>query len=78
MLKNKNEVTKISNIFFVAIGFMSFLSLMSLIFGGVDSVEGFNRNDYNYNLIMMVIYTILSVVTLYITINKLNTLLLTG
>jgi len=72
MLKNKNEATKISNIFFIAIGFMSFLSLMTLIFGGVDSVEGFNKNDYNYNLIMMAIYTVLSVLTLYITNKKIN------
>ena len=72
MLKNKNEATKISNIFFIAIGFMSFLSLMSLVFGGVDSVEGFNKNDYNYNLIMMAIYTVLSVLTLYITNKKIN------
>ena len=72
MLKNKNEVTKISNIFFVAIGFMSFLSLMTLIFGGVDSVEGFSKNDYNYNLIMMAIYTVLSAFTLYVTNKKIN------
>ena len=72
MLKNKNEVTKISNIFFIAIGFMSFLSLMTLIFGGADRVDGFNKNDYNYNLIMMAIYTVLSVLTLYITNKKVN------
>ena len=72
MLKNKNEVTKISNIFFIAIAFMSFLSLITLIFGGVESIEGFNKNDYNYNLIMMSIYTILSVLTLYITNKKVN------
>lgn len=72
MIKNKNEVTKISNIFFIAIGFMSFLSLMTLIFGGVDSVEGFNKNDYNYNLIMMTIYTVLSFIILYITNKKIN------
>ena len=57
MLKNKNEVTKISNIFFIAIGFMAFLSLITLIFGGVESIEVFNKNDYNYNLILMSIYT---------------------
>lgn len=72
MIKNKNEVTKISNIFFIAIGFMSFLSLITLIFGGVDSVEGFNKNDYNYNLIMMTIYTVLSFIILYITNKKVN------
>ena len=72
MLKNKNEVTKISNMFFIAIGFMSFLSLITLIFGGVDSVEGFNKNDYNYNLIMMAIYTVLSLLTIYITNKKVN------
>ena len=72
MIRNKNEVTKISNIFFIAIGFMSFLSLITLIFGGVDSVEVFNKNDYNYNLIMMAIYTVLSVLTLYITNKKIN------
>lgn len=72
MLKNKNEVTKISNIFFIAIGFMSFLSLITLIFGGVESIEGFNKNDYNYNLIMMSIYTLLAVLTLFITNKKIN------
>ena len=41
-----NDKNKISNIFFIAIGFMSFLSLITLIFGGVDSVEGFNKTDY--------------------------------
>lgn len=72
MLKNKNEVTKISNIFFIAIGFMAFLSLITLIFGGVESIEGFNKNDYNYNLIMMSIYTLLAVLTLFITNKKIN------
>ena len=72
MLKNKNEVTKISNIFFIAIGFMAFLSLITLIFGGVESIDGFNKNDYNYNLIIMSIYTILSVLILYITNKKAN------
>lgn len=72
MLRNKNEVTKISNIFFIAIGFMSFLFLISLVFGGVDGIDGFNKNDYNYNIIMMAIYTILSVLTLYITNKKIN------
>ena len=72
MIRNKNEATKISNIFFIAIGFMSFLSLMSLIFGGVEGIDGFNKNDYNYNIIMMAIYTALSVLTLYITNKKIN------
>lgn len=72
MIRNKNEVTKISNIFFIAIGFMSFLSLMSLIFGGVEGIDGFSKNDYYYNIIMMAIYTVLSVLTLYITNKKVN------
>ena len=72
MIRNKNEATKISNIFFIAIGFMSFLSLMTLIFGGVEGIDGFNKNDYNYNLIMMAIYTVLSGLTLYITNKKIN------
>lgn len=72
MLKNKNGVAKVSNIFFVVIGFMSLLSLATLIFGGKESIESFSQNDYNYNIVIMIVYTLLSFLILFVTNKKID------
>lgn len=72
MLKNKNEASKISNIFLFIIGGLSLLSIISLLIRGVDGFEGYNSSDYYFNLIMMVIYLLLSVIVLFITNKKVD------
>lgn len=72
MFKNKNEVTKISNILFISLFGLSVLSIISLIFGGVDSIEGFSKNDYYFNLVMLIIYSIASFIVIFLTNKKMN------
>lgn len=72
MFKDKNEVTKISNIFLIVIGLMSILSILTLLSSGVDGIEGYSENDYYFNLIMMIVYTLLSGIILFITNKKLT------
>lgn len=67
MFKNKNEVTKISNTFFIAIGLMSVLSIVGLLCNGVGGIKGYNASDYYFNLIMMVIYSLLAILILFVT-----------
>lgn len=72
MFKNKNEVKKISNILFISLFGLSILSIISLIFGGVDSIEGFSKNDYYFNLVMLIIYSIASFIVLFLTNKKMD------
>lgn len=72
MFKNKNEVTKISNILFISLFGLSILSIISLIFGGVESIEGFSKNDYYFNLVMLIIYSIASFIVLFLTNKKVD------
>lgn len=72
MFKNKNEVTKISNILFISLFGLSVLSIISLIFGGVDSIEGFSKNDYYFNLVMLIIYSIASFIVIFLTNKKMD------
>lgn len=72
MFKNKNEVTKISNVLFISLFGLSILSIISLIFGGVDSTEGFSKNDYHFNLVMLIIYSIASFIVIFLTNKKMD------
>lgn len=72
MFKNKNEITKISNVLFISLFGLSILSIISLIFGGVDSIEGFSKSDYYFNLVLLIIYSIASFIVLFLTNKKMN------
>lgn len=72
MFKNKNEVTKISNILFITLFGLSILSIISFIFGGTDSIEGFSKSDYYFNIVMLAIYSIASFIVLFLTNKKVD------
>ena len=72
MFKNKNEVTKISNVLFIALLVLSILSIISFLFGGAGSIEGFSKSDYYFNLVLLVIYSIASFIVLFLTNKKMN------
>lgn len=72
MFKNKNEITKISNIFFLVMGGLSILSIISMLASGVDGIQEYSTNDYYFNLIMMIIYSIISLAIIYITNKKIK------
>lgn len=72
MFKNKNEVTKISNVLFISLFGLSILSIISFLSGGVDSIEGYSKNDYYFNLVLLAIYSIVSFIVLFLTNKKVN------
>ena len=72
MLKNKNRVTKISNILFITMFVLSLFSIISLITTGYVDVEGRTKKDFILNLAMMIVYFISSGLILYITNKKIN------
>ena len=72
MLKNKNRVTKISNILFLTMFVLSLFSIISLITTGYVDVEGRTKKDFILNLAMMIVYFISSGLILYITNKKIN------
>lgn len=72
MLKQKNESMKISNIFFLVMGGLSFLSVISLLLRGVEGIEG-SSSDYYFNVIMLLIYSITALLILLFT-NKVDVL----
>ena len=72
MFKNKNEVTKISNVLFIALLVLSILSIISFLFGGAGSIEGFSKSDYYFNLVLLIIYSIASFIVLFLTNKKMD------
>lgn len=72
MFKNKNEVTKISNVLFITLFGLSILSIISFIFGGAGSIEGFSKSDYYFNLVLLIIYSFASFIVLFLTNKKMN------
>ena len=72
MFKNKNEVTKISNVLFISLFGLSILSIISFLFGNAGSIEGFSKSDYYFNLVMLVIYSIASFIVLFLTNKKVD------
>ena len=72
MFKNKNEVTKISNVLFIALLVLPILSIISFLFGGAGSIEGFSKSDYYFNLVLLIIYSIASFIVLFLTNKKMD------
>lgn len=73
MFKNKNKITIISNAILLMFFVLSLVSCFSLITGSLNgtvaSVEGYTRENFLYDTILMVIYVIVSG-TLLILLNK--------
>lgn len=72
MFKNKNEITKISNVLFISLFGLSILSIISFLFGGAGSIEGFSKSDYYFNIVMLAIYSIASFIVLFLTNKKVD------
>lgn len=72
MFKNKNESHKISNGFFLVMGFFAFLSMVSILLNGEYAIEG-TSSDYYFNIFMLLIYSVTAGLILLFT-NKKNIL----
>lgn len=72
MFKNKNEVTKISDVLFISLFGLSILSIISFLFGGEGSITVSSKNDYYFNIVMLVIYSIASFIVLFLTNKKVD------
>lgn len=76
MFKNKNKVTKISNAVLLMFFVLSLLSCFSLIYsaltGNVTSIEGYTKENYLYDTILMGVYMIVSGILLILLNKKFN------
>ena len=71
MLKTKNEFLKISNIIFIVLGSLSLTSILSMIIRG-NNTENFSKEAFYIDLIMMIMYTLLSILILWLTNKKID------
>jgi len=76
MFKNKNRVTKISNGILLVMFIMSSLSCISLISnlisGNIPEIEGYTEKDCLFDSVVMIVYSIVTGVTLLLLNKKVN------
>lgn len=69
MFKGKNKVTKISNVIFLVFAMLASLSLLSMI---LNAQKDMTKVDLHSNMVLMVIYIVVSIIVLWITNKKIN------
>src|SRR5574344_241991 len=72
MFKNKNKIARISNAIIMTIGAMALISVVSLLTGDYTSVEGYTKELYLYNLVIMISCAVVALVLLLVLNTKIN------